>query len=107
MRDEHGNVGGGADAERAFGQSQQAGRADGKPGDQVRQRHPPGMNKLHESQRQLGFQPGDSKRGVIKLDFLFVTAMGRVVAADDLQRSIRNGSKMASRSRADARAGSS
>src|ERR1035441_10518596 len=47
------------------------------------------MVELHQRQRQLGFQAGDAERRVIELHLFLVVAMWRVVAAENLDRAIR------------------
>src|ERR1039458_9746057 len=47
------------------------------------------MVELHQRKRQLGFQPGDAERRVIELHLFLVVAMRRVVAAENLDRPIR------------------
>ncbi len=78
-----------ANGQRALVQIQQPRRIHREFGNHVRQRSPFRVDKLHQRKRQFGFQPGDAKRRVIKLDFLFVIAMRRMVAAQDFNRAVR------------------
>src|SRR4051812_13629804 len=41
------------------------------------------MIQLHQRKRQFSFEAGDAEWGVIELDFLFIVAMGRMIAAKD------------------------
>ena len=57
-------------------------------GDRVRQQKPLRVDKLHQRQRQFGFQSGDAERRVVKLNFLFKIAVRRVVAAQNFNRAV-------------------
>ena len=51
------------------------------------------MDQLHQRERKFGFQSSDAERCVVELNFFFVIAMRRVVAAQNLNRAVRQSFK--------------
>jgi len=72
-------------------QAEQACGSDGISIKEGAQSHSFAVVQLHEGEGEFGFEAGDPKGRVIELDFLFVIAMGRVIAAQDIDGAVGDG----------------
>jgi hypothetical protein len=88
FRVDDGDVGIGSGREGAFVEPKDAGGGGGETGDEVGERESLGLDELHEGEGEFSFEAGDAEGCVIELDFLFVIAVGSVIAADDLEGAV-------------------